>query len=79
MNGIRSIKYDKNNVKIKIGYDASCGLCAPRYETYLIPIKKVNVDEIMHVLQKYFNNFQIASFEDDSLNDEIGLGFYKVY
>ena len=39
----------------------------------------VNVDEIMHVLQKYFNNFQIASFEDDSLNDEIGLGFYKVF
>ncbi len=39
----------------------------------------VNVDEIIHVLQKYFNNFQIASFEDDGLNDEIGLGFYKVY
>ncbi len=39
----------------------------------------VNVAEIMRVAQKYFNNFQIASFEDDSLNDEIGLGFYKAY
>lgn len=46
VNGIRKIKYDKDNVKIKIGYDASCGLCAPRYETYLIPIKKVNVNEV---------------------------------
>ena len=39
----------------------------------------VDVAEIIQVLQKYFNDFQIASFENYSLNDEIGLGFYKVY
>ncbi len=38
-----------------------------------------DISEVMRVAQKYFNNFQIASFEDDSLNNEIGLGFYKVY
>ena len=27
----------------------------------------------------YFNNYQIVFFKDDSLNNEIGLGFYKVY
>ena len=41
--------------------------------------RSVDVAEIVSTAQKYFNNFQIASFEDDSLNDEIGLGFYKVY
>ena len=38
-----------------------------------------DISEVMRVAQKYFNNFQIASFEDDNLNNEIGLGFYKVY
>ncbi len=38
-----------------------------------------NVSEVMSTAQKYFNNFQIASFEDDNLNNEIGLGFYKAY
>lgn len=39
----------------------------------------VDVAEIIHVIQKYFNYYQIASFKDDSLNNEIELGFYKVY
>ena len=38
-----------------------------------------DISEVMSTAQKYFNNFQIASFEDNSLNNEIGLGFYKVY
>lgn len=36
-------------------------------------------DEIISVAQKYFNNFQIATFEDNSLNDEMVLGFYMIY
>ncbi len=38
-----------------------------------------DISEVMYTAKKYFNNYQIASFEDDSLNNEIGLGFYKVY
>ena len=47
---LKSYTINDGVVKVKVSYEAACGLCAPRYKYYLIPVdkdlevKKVDID-----------------------------------
>ena len=47
---------DKNRINIKIEYTASCGVCAPEYEYYLLEIPKTVTQREINLVNKARNN-----------------------
>ena len=52
-NGIRDVKTSNNKVEIDIGYDGSCGPCAPEYKLFIVPIEKEKITHSTTINYKY--------------------------
>ena len=53
INGIRDVKIQDKDIEIDIGYNGSCGPCAPEYNLYIIPIEKNKINDNTTVSYKY--------------------------
>ena len=53
INGIRDVKTHDKDIEIDIGYNGSCGPCAPEYYLYIIPIEKDKIKDNTTVSYKY--------------------------
>ncbi len=45
INGVRNVKIQDEEVEISIGYNGSCGPCAPEHHLFIIPIEKDKINE----------------------------------
>lgn len=44
INGIRDVEIKEAKVEINIGYNGSCGPCAPTYKLYIVPVEKEKIN-----------------------------------